>query len=170
MAAVDSDCGVPCPLLACLHVSLGQQVFESVQLLCELSYSQLQPLVLVLQLQSPLLGQHDPPPRLVPTLPNRDVVPLAPQTVLGTVLADAALGHRGSQRGVEERGKVLLRTMALQMRAGPCDGAGGVTVRQVGQSHHLLSDPPLLRPEALGVRQQVHVRLSGRRGVTLALE
>lgn len=80
---------------------------ESVQLLCQLSYPQLQLLVLLLELLGPLLGQHDPPPRLVPALSHGDVVPLAPQSILWTVLVDGPLVGRDPQRGKKERRVVL---------------------------------------------------------------
>lgn len=82
-------------------------MFESVQLLCQLPYPHLQLLVFLLQLLGPLLGQQDPPAGLVPALPHSDVVPLASQSVLCAVLADAPLVDRGPQSWQEEGGEVL---------------------------------------------------------------
>lgn len=80
---------------------------ESVQLLCQLSYPQLQLLVFLLELLGLLLGQHDPPSGLVPALSHGDVVPLAPQPILWTVLVDGPLVRRDPQRGEKERREVL---------------------------------------------------------------
>lgn len=96
-----------CSLLSSMQVPLRQDVFESVQLLSQLPYPQLQLLVFLLQLLGPLLGQQDPPAGLVPTLPHSNVVPLAPQAVLCTVLVDAPLVYWGPQSWKEERGEVL---------------------------------------------------------------
>lgn len=82
-------------------------MLESVQLLCQLPYPHLQLLVLLLQLLGPLLGQQDPPAGLVPALSHGDVVPLAPQAILCTVLVDAPLVDRGPQSWQEERMEVL---------------------------------------------------------------
>lgn len=90
-----------------MEVPLRQDVSESVQLLCQLSYPQLQLLVFVLELLGLLLGQHDPPPGLVPALPHGNVVPLAPQSVLWTVLVDGPLVCTDPQRGEKERREVL---------------------------------------------------------------
>lgn len=90
-----------------MEVPLRQDVSESVQLLCQLSYPQLQLLVFLLELLGPLLGQHDPPPSLVPALPHGDVVPLSPQSILRAVLVDVPLVCRCLQRWEEEHGEVL---------------------------------------------------------------
>lgn len=82
---------------------------ESVQLLWELPDLDLQLLVLLLQLQGPLLCHQDPPAGLVSTLPHRDVVPLASQPVLCAVLADAPLSHRGTHGWQDERRREFLR-------------------------------------------------------------
>lgn len=95
-------------------------MFQSVQLLGELSYLHLQLLVLLLQLQGPLLGQQDPPAGLVPALPHCDVVPLAPQAVLRAVLADASLGHRGP--GQQEGREVLGGETGTRLSSGASVG------------------------------------------------
>lgn len=82
-------------------------MLESVQLLCQLAYPHLQLLVFLLQLLGPMLGQQDPPAGLVPALSHSDVVPLAPQAILCTVLVDAPLVYRGPQSWQEERSEVL---------------------------------------------------------------
>ncbi len=82
-------------------------MFESVQLLCQLPYPQLQFLVLLLQLLGSLLSEQDPPAGLVPALPHSDVVPLASQAVLCTVLADVPLVYRSPQSWQEEGREVL---------------------------------------------------------------
>lgn len=96
-----------CSILGCVEVPLRQDVPESVQFLRQLSDAQLQLLVLLLELLGPLLGQHDPPPGLVPALPHRDVVPLPPQSVLRAVLVDEPLVGGSLQGGEEEHGEVL---------------------------------------------------------------
>ncbi len=82
-------------------------MFESVQLLCELPYPQLQLLVLLLQLLGSLLGEQDPPAGLVPALSHSNVVPLASQAVLCTVLADVPLVYLGPRSWQQEGGEVL---------------------------------------------------------------
>lgn len=169
------DTGLSCsPPLGSLQVPLGQDVFQRVQLLCQLSDPALQPLVLLLQLPGPLLGQQDPPAGLVPALPHSHVVPLSPQPVLCTVLAEAPLVDRGPQSGHEEGGEVLLRVdMALVVVCVSCIGGVAETGRRVGQirqSHHLVRDPviraPPPQPLSLAVRHHVHLRqLIGRRGL-----
>lgn len=102
-------------------------MFESVQLLCQLPYSHLQLLVFLLQLQGPLLGQLDPPAGLVPALSHSDVVPLASQAVLCTVLADAPLVYWGPQSWQEKGREVLevrntnmFKLWGSRMRADQC--------------------------------------------------
>lgn len=101
------NCFLCCSILRCMEVPLRQDVSESVQLLCQLSYPQLQLLVFLLELLGPLLGQHDPPPSLVPALSHGDVVPLSPQSILCAVLVDEPLVCRRLQRWKKEHGEVL---------------------------------------------------------------
>lgn len=96
-----------CSILRCMEVPLRQDVSESVQLLCQLSYPQLQLLVFLLELLGPLLGQHDPPPSLVPALSHGDVVPLSPQSILCAVLVDVPLVRRRLQGWKKEHREVL---------------------------------------------------------------
>ena len=124
-------------------------MFESVQLLCQLPYSHLQLLVLLLKLQGSLLGQQDPPAGLVPALPHSDVVPLASQPVLCAVLADAPLGHWGPQRWQEEGREFLEVTTTNVFRM--C----GNRVREVADG---FSSPDIYKRDILSLNTNQKLR------------
>lgn len=79
--------------------------------MCELPYENLQPVVLLMQLQSPLVGELYAPPGLVSALPHGNIVPLPPQSILHGVLGQALLlqgASQGAGRKGEEEGRKIL--------------------------------------------------------------
>lgn len=72
--------------------------------MCELPYENLQPVVLLMQLQSPLVGELYAPPGLVSALPHGNIVPLPPQSILHGVLGQALL-LQGASQGPGGRGR-----------------------------------------------------------------